>query len=90
MIRANLESITGKPWTTDDDAMAWFMPYKGANADPALAARFRALAELPARTFGHAFATFYRSQQIRVSRRGGGAQYRVRGAAQFLARARRL
>jgi hypothetical protein len=29
MIRANLESITGKPWSTDDDAMAFFLPYKG-------------------------------------------------------------
>ena len=26
MIRANLESLTGKPWTTDGDAMAWFQP----------------------------------------------------------------
>jgi len=40
IIRANLESITGKPWTTDDNAMAFFLPYKGANADPALAAIF--------------------------------------------------
>jgi hypothetical protein len=73
MIRANLESLTGnawtdkawtdKAWTTDDGAMAWFLPYKGANADPALAARFRALAELPDETFGHAFAVFYLSQK---------------------------
>jgi hypothetical protein len=63
MIRANLESITGKPWTTDNDAMAFFLPYKGANADPALAARFRALADLPTETFGHAFAVFYLSQK---------------------------
>jgi hypothetical protein len=58
MIRANLESLTGKAWNTDD-AMAWLMPYKGAGADPALAARFRALAGLPKETFGHAFAAFY-------------------------------
>jgi len=63
MIRANLESITGKPWTTDNDAMAFFLPYKGVNADPALAARFRALADLPEGTFGHAFAVFYLSQK---------------------------
>jgi hypothetical protein len=63
MIRANLESITGKPWRSDGDAMAWFLPYKGANADPALARRFRALAGLPPDTFGHAFATFYLSQK---------------------------
>ena len=35
------------------------MPYKGKNADPALAARFRALTSLPEETFGHAFAAFY-------------------------------
>ena len=63
MIRANLESLTGKPWTSDSDAMGWFLPYKGANADPALAARFRALAALPDETFGHAFAIFYLSQK---------------------------
>jgi ubiquinone biosynthesis protein Coq4 len=63
MIRANLESITGKPWVDDDDAMGFFLPYKGANADPALAARFRALAELPEETFGHTFAVFYLSQK---------------------------
>jgi tellurite resistance protein len=57
MIRANLESVTGRPWNTDD-AMPWFMPYK-ANPDGALAARFRALASLPPDTFGHAFAAFY-------------------------------
>ena len=62
MIRANLESLTGKAWSTDD-AMAWVMPYKGANADPALAARFRALADLPRETFGHAFAAFYLDQK---------------------------
>jgi hypothetical protein len=28
MIRANLESITGKPWTSDGDAMEFFLPYK--------------------------------------------------------------
>jgi tellurite resistance protein len=63
MIRANLESITGKPWTTDADATNWFLPYKGAKADPALAARFHALAELPDESFGHAFAVFYLSQK---------------------------
>ena len=63
MVRANLESLTGKPWTTGDDAMGWFLPYKGANADPALAARFHALADLPGETFGHAFAEFYLTQK---------------------------
>jgi tellurite resistance protein len=58
MIRANLESLSGKQWSTDD-AMGWLMPYKGKNADPTLAARFRALTSLPEETFGHAFAAFY-------------------------------
>ena len=57
MIRANMESILGRPWP-DDDMMPWFMPYRD-QPDPALAARFRALGDLPATTFGHAFATFY-------------------------------
>jgi hypothetical protein len=57
MIRANLESITGRPWATDD-MMPWFLPYKD-KADPVLAGRFHALTALPADTFGHAFAEFY-------------------------------
>ena len=57
MIRANLESVTGRPWDTDD-MMPWFLPYK-AKPDPALAARFRALISLPPTTFGHIFAAFY-------------------------------
>jgi len=57
MIRANLESVTGRPWNTED-MMPWFMPYK-AKPDGTLAARFRALASLPSDTFGHAFAAFY-------------------------------
>jgi tellurite resistance protein len=57
MIRANLESITGRPWQTAD-IMPWLMPYK-KNPDIALAMRFRTLSSLPHDTFGHAFATFY-------------------------------
>lgn len=61
MIRANLESLTGKPWDTDD-AMPWLMPYK-AKPDPTLAKRFHALLDLPKETFGHAFAAFYRANK---------------------------
>jgi hypothetical protein len=61
MIRANLESLTGKPWDTDD-AMPWLMPYK-TKPDPALAARFHTLLDLPKETFGHAFAAFYRANK---------------------------
>jgi hypothetical protein len=57
MIRANLESLTGRPWNTDD-VMPWLLPYK-ARPDGALAARFRALGSLPPDTFGFAFAAFY-------------------------------
>jgi hypothetical protein len=59
MIRANMESILGRPWPSDD-MMPWFLPYKD-KPDPALAARFHALADLPADTFGHTFATFYKA-----------------------------
>jgi hypothetical protein len=57
MIRANLESVTGRPWRTDE-MEPWLLPYRKA-PDAALAARFRALAALPEETFGHAFAAFY-------------------------------
>lgn len=69
MIRANLESLTGKPWDTDD-AMPWLMPYK-TKPDPALAARFHTLLDLPKETFGHAFAAFYRANSTpsRVKRK---------------------
>jgi len=57
MIRANLESLTGRTMGADE-AMPWFLPYK-QKPDPALAARFRALRALPPTTFGHMFAAFY-------------------------------
>lgn len=57
MIRANLESVTGRPWRTAE-MQPWLLPYR-TRPDPALAARFRALAALPEDTFGHAFAAFY-------------------------------
>jgi hypothetical protein len=58
MIRANMESLIGKP-LGGDDAMKWLLPYRGAGADPALAARFHKLKELPAESFGRTFADFY-------------------------------
>jgi hypothetical protein len=57
MIRANLESVTGRPWRTAE-MEPWLLPYR-LKPDAALAARFRALAALPEDTFGHAFAAFY-------------------------------
>jgi hypothetical protein len=59
MTRQNLESITGRPWG-DEDAMAWFLPYRGDKADPALAARYRALEALPAGTLGREYWEQYR------------------------------
>jgi ubiquinone biosynthesis protein Coq4 len=57
MIRANMESLIGKPMG-GDEAMKWLVPYRHA-PDPALAARFHALAQSPPETFGRAFADFY-------------------------------
>jgi hypothetical protein len=57
MIRANLESVTGRPWRTAE-MEPWLLPYR-KQPDAALAARFRALAALPEDTFGHAFTAFY-------------------------------
>lgn len=57
MIHANLESITGRPWTADEIG-PWLKPY-AAEPDPALATRFHALERLPVDTFGRAFADFY-------------------------------
>jgi hypothetical protein len=53
MTRANMESITGKPFAGDDQT-AWILVYD-RTPDPKLAARFHALATLPAETFGNAF-----------------------------------
>jgi hypothetical protein len=61
MVRENMESFTGQPWSRDvtDDVAAWMLPYRGVGADPQLAARFEALGRLPANTFGrHYFAHF--------------------------------
>ena len=54
MTRQNLESIIGRPWL-DGDAMAWFLPYRGERAHPALATRYRALESLPAGTLGREY-----------------------------------
>lgn len=54
MTRRNMQSITGKPFLSDD-ASAWFLPYRGDHADPALAARYQALGALPEGTLGRAY-----------------------------------
>jgi hypothetical protein len=57
MVRDNMDSILGKPFS--GDVMAWMLPYQGDKADPALASRFRALSAKPEGSFGRAFITFY-------------------------------
>jgi len=57
MIRANLESVTGKPWRTAE-MEPWLLPYR-TRPDPLLARRFHGLIKLPSDTFGHTFAAFY-------------------------------
>lgn len=53
MARCNMESLTGKPWR--GEIAPWLLPYEAAGADPALAARFAALADTDPASFGHAF-----------------------------------
>jgi hypothetical protein len=62
MTRRNVESITGQTLLSDD-VMAWLLPYRGGAADPALAARFEALASLPGGSFGRAFWDFYQANR---------------------------
>lgn len=61
MIRANMVSLSGKPWTGNvtSDVAAYFLPYND-KPDPALAARFQALADLPPDSFGNHFFHHFR------------------------------
>jgi len=56
--RQNLKSITGHD--VHDSIDQWILPYKEGHADPALAARYRALGNLPEGTLGRTFFEFYR------------------------------
>src|SRR5262245_14594366 len=58
MMRHNVESIAGLAWDPTDPS-GTFLPYGGARADPALAARYRSLEALPTGTFGRAFWEHY-------------------------------
>ena len=66
MVRDNMESITGQPWRDDAGVAAWLQPYRGAGADPALAARYRALATLPPGSFGRAFLEHFERNRYPV------------------------
>ena len=61
MTRKNIESLTGAPWASND-VLAWVLPYRGAGADPALAARFEALETLPEGSLGRTYWEFYRAE----------------------------
>ena len=58
MMRQNVRSIPGLAWNPAD-VTAIFLPYAGAHADPALARRYQALANLADGTFGRAFWAHY-------------------------------
>lgn len=61
MVRKNVESFPRLDSTrVDEDAVAAFLPYRDGGEDPELEARYRALGELPAGTFGRAFFEHFR------------------------------
>jgi hypothetical protein len=62
MQRQNLLSITGGEVDVPIDE--WILPYRGDRAAPALAARYRALGELPPGTLGRTFFEFYRANRF--------------------------
>ena len=57
MWRKNFDSVLGRS-SAGLDPGVWIRPYQGANADPALVARYEALGELPQNTFGKALWDF--------------------------------
>lgn len=57
MWRKNFDSVLSRSSEGLDPGM-WIRPYEGANADPALVARYEALGRLPRNTFGKALWDF--------------------------------
>jgi hypothetical protein len=57
MRRKNFNSVLSRSSEGLDPAV-WIRPYEGANADPALVARYEALGKLPQNTFGKALWDF--------------------------------
>ena len=72
MNRNNIESIAGLD--VNADIKAQFLPYDAA-PDDALAARFRALADLPYESFGRAFFDHYRQNGYAFPGEAGGLTY---------------
>ncbi len=64
MVRNNMESITGRVFLPED-VMSWLLPYGDGKDDPALAARYHALADLPEGSFGRIFWEMYRQNDYR-------------------------
>ncbi|GAB5467958.1 MAG: hypothetical protein Kilf2KO_09880 [Rhodospirillales bacterium] len=60
MTNFNMISITGQPWRSGD-INDWLQPYGEGQDDPALAARFEALGDLPAGAFGQAFWAHFKA-----------------------------
>jgi hypothetical protein len=57
MWRKNFDSVLSRS-SEGLDPNVWIRPYEGANADPALVARYEALGKLPQNTFGKALWDF--------------------------------
>ena len=57
MTRRNFDSVLGRSSAGLDPAR-WILPYTGDRADPALVARYEALGDLPANSFGKALWDF--------------------------------
>ena len=78
MTRANLDSVLNHPWQ-GGDANAWFMPYQGKAADPALVAtKFVALKAARSRKFGHHFWAHFTRNGYGFPGRACGPQCRFR------------
>jgi hypothetical protein len=60
MTRKNFDSVISRS-SEGIDPVAWITPYAGANADPALVARYEALGKLADNTFGKALWRFDKS-----------------------------
>ena len=58
MNRQNIQSVFGMNWTHDVTSL--LLPYQGSHADPALAARYEDLGQLPDETFGKTFWNLYK------------------------------
>ena len=82
MWRKNFDSVLSRS-SEGLDPGVWIRPYEGANADPALVARYEALGKLPQNTFGKALWDFDKTNGYPLPRRSRGPQRRLRHGARF-------